>query len=151
MQLDKYEAARIAGVSMGINMIVDNQARPFYVNAGDFVEAHRESVRIYDKVYRFRAAEFSDNKADIAIVGTSAPTGDLFTHTCWAVVNSVPVVKPGGTIIFATPCRGYKTWPGFALMDFMKPFFPAGPENREGALKSFYNQSNGLWTGVRMV
>ena len=147
MQQDKYEAARIAGVSMGIHMIVNNDAQATYVNAGDFVEAHREAVRNYDKVYRFSAAEFNDRKADIAIVGTSAPTGDLFTHTSWAAVNCLPVVKRGGTIIFASPCRGYRTWPGFALMDFMKPFLPAGPENREAVLKAFYDHSHGLWTG----
>jgi hypothetical protein len=32
-------------------------------------------------------------------------------------------------------------------MDFMKPFLPASPANQERALKSFYDQSNGLWTG----
>ena len=147
MQQDKYEAARIAGVSMGIHMLVNNALQPTFVNAGDFVLAHQEAVRNYDSVYRFDAAEFKNRKADIVIAGCSAPTGDLFTHTCWAVVNCLPIVKRGGTIIFATPCRGYRTWPGFALMDFMKPFLPASPENQELALKSFYNQSNGLWTG----
>jgi len=147
MQQDKYEAARIAGVSMGIHMLVNNALEPTFVNAGDFVLAHQEAVRNYDRVYRFDAAEFKDHKADIVVAGCSAPTGDLFTHTCWAVVNCLPLVKRGGTIIFATPCRGYRTWPGFALMDFMKPFLPASRENQELALKSFYNQSNGLWTG----
>ena len=147
MQQDKYEAARIAGVSMGINMLVNNALQTTYVNAGDFVLAHQEAVRNYDRIYRFDAAEFRDCKADIAIAGCSAPTGDLFTHTCWAVVNCLPIVKKGGTIIFTTPCHGYRTWPGFALMDFMKPFLPAGAANRERALKSFYDQSNGLWTG----
>ncbi len=147
MQLDKYEAARIAGIAMGIHVLVSNSGEATYVNAGDFVLAHQEAVRNYDRVYRFEAAEFKDRKADIVIAGSSAPTGDLFTHTCWAVVNCLPIVKSGGTIIFATPCRGYRTWPGFALMDFMKPFLPASPKNRERALRSFYDQSNGLWTG----
>ncbi len=147
MQQDKYEAARIAGVSMGIHMLVNNALQPTFVNAGDFVLAHQEAVRIYDSVYRFDAAEFKNRKADVVIAGCSAPTGDLFTHTCWAVVNCLPIVKRGGTIIFATPCRGYRTWPGFALMDFMKPFLPASRGNQELALKSFYDQSNGLWTG----
>ena len=132
---------------MGIHMLVNNAGQPTYVNAGDFVLAHQEAVRNYDRVYRFEAAEFKHRRADIVIAGCSAPTGDLFTHTCWAVVNCLPIVKKGGTIIFATPCRGYRTWPGFALMDFMKPFLPASPENQERALKSFYDQSNGLWTG----
>ncbi len=147
MQQDKYEAARIAGVSMGINMLVNNAVQTTYVNAGDFVLAHQEAVRNYDRVYRFDGAEFKNRSADIVIAGCSAPTGDLFTHTCWAVVNCLPIVKKGGTIIFTTPCHGYRTWPGFALMDFMKPFLPASAANRERALKSFYDQSNGLWTG----
>jgi nickel-dependent lactate racemase len=147
MQQDKYEAARIAGVSMGIHLLVNNASQPTYVNAGDFVVAHQEAVRAYERTYRFAAPEFQKQKADIVIAGCSAPTGDLFTHTCWAVVNCLPIVKQGGTIIFATPCRGYRTWPGFALMDFMKPFLPASPEKQELALKSFYDQSNGLWTG----
>lgn len=147
MQQDKYEAARIGGISMGIHMLVNNAMQPTYVNAGDFVLAHHEAIRNYDRVYRFDAAEFKKRKADVVIAGSSAPTGDLFTHTCWAVVNCLPIVKKGGTIIFATPCPGYRTWPGFALMDFMKPFLPANPENQERALKSFYDQSNRLWTG----
>ncbi len=147
MQQDKYEAARIAGVSMGIHMLVNTESEPTYVNAGDFVQAHEEAIRNYDRVYRFDASEFKDTKADIVIAGCSAPTGDLFTHTCWAVVNCVPIVKKGGTIIFATPSPGYRSWPGFALMEFMKPFLPASPENQERALRSFYDQSNGLWTG----
>ena len=147
MQQDKYEAARIGGISMGIHMLVNNASQPTYVNAGDFVLAHQEAVWNYDRVYRFEAAEFKDRKADIVIAGCSATTGDLFTHTCWAVVNCLPIVKKGGTIIFATPCPGYRNLSGFALMEFMKPFLPASPENQERALKSFYDQSNGLWTG----
>ena len=69
MQQDKYEAARIAGVSMGIHMLVNNESEPIYVNAGDFVRAHEEAIRNYDRVYRFDASEFKDNKADIVIVG----------------------------------------------------------------------------------
>jgi lactate racemase len=147
MQQDKYEAARIGGISMGIHMLVNNASQATYVNAGDFISAHQEAIRNYDRVYRFAATEFADRKADIVIAGCSAPTGDLFTHTCWAVVNCLPIVKKGGTVIFATPSPGYRNLPGFALMDFMKPFLPATPENQERALKSFYDQSNGLWTG----
>ena len=147
MQQDKYEAARIGGISLGIHMLVNNASQPTYVNAGDFVQAHHEAICNYDRVYRFDAAAFKERKADVVIAGCSSPTGDLFTHTCWAVVNCVPLVKKGGTIVFATPSPGYRTWPGFALMEFMKPFLPASPENQERALRSFYDQSNGLWTG----
>lgn len=147
MQLDKYEAARLAGVSMGINMIVNNQFEVTYVNAGDFVEAHKEAVKVYDSVYRFKADAFKDQKADIVIAGSTAPTDHLFFHTGWAIVNCLPILKPGGTVIFTSPCPGYGSWPGFALFDLVKDFMPPTPENNEKALKAFYNQSRELWAG----
>jgi nickel-dependent lactate racemase len=147
IQQDKYEAARLSGISMGINMIVNNQFETTYVNAGDFIEAHLEAIKVYDKIYRFDASNFKDNKADIVITGSSAPTNHLFFHTSWAIVNCLPLVKKGGTIIFASPCPGYGDWPGFALWDIMKPYMPATPENHNRVLKSFYDKSSQLWAG----
>ncbi|MBE3572347.1 MAG: DUF2088 domain-containing protein [Moorella humiferrea] len=147
MQLDKYEAARLAGVTMGINMIVNNRFEVTYVNAGDFVTAHKEAVKVYDQVYRFKADAFKNNKADIVITGSSAPTDHLFFHTGWAIVNCLPILKPGGTVIFTSPCPGYGSWPGFALMDLVKDFMPPTPENNEKALKAFYTHSRELWAG----
>ena len=40
MQLDKYEADRIVGVTMGIKVIVNNQFKVAYVNARSFEKAH---------------------------------------------------------------------------------------------------------------
>jgi nickel-dependent lactate racemase len=147
MQVDKYEAARLANVSFGIHMIVNNKFETTYINAGDFVEAHKEAVKVYDQTYRFDASEFKENKADIVITGSSAPTNHLFFHTSWAIVNVLPILKEGGTIIFTSPCPGYHGWPGFALWDLMKPFMPATPENHDRALKSFYDKSSQLWAG----
>ncbi|HHW06495.1 MAG TPA: DUF2088 domain-containing protein [Clostridia bacterium] len=147
MQLDKYEAGRLAGVAMGINMIVNNQFEVTYVNAGDFVEAHKEAVKVYDSVYRFKADAFKEQKADIVIAGSTAPTDHLFFHTGWAIVNCLPILKPGGTVIFTSPCPGYGSWPGFALFDLVKDFMPPTPENNEKALKAFYDHSRELWAG----
>ncbi|NLW07163.1 MAG: hypothetical protein GX039_04190 [Clostridia bacterium] len=148
MQLDKYEAARLTNPEMlGINIIVNNRFQITYVNAGDFVEAHKEAIKVYDQIYRFNAAEFKDNKADIVITGSSAPTNHLFFHTGWVNVNCQPIVKKGGTIIFTTPCPGYGDWPGFALMDLVKDFMPPTAENHEKAIKSFYAQTRELWAG----
>jgi nickel-dependent lactate racemase len=147
MQLDKYEAARLAGVAMGINVIVNNGFEVTYVNAGDFVAAHKEAVKVYDRVYRFDASALKDNEADIVIAGSSAPTDHLFFHTGWVNVNCRPIVRKGGTVILATPCPGYGDWPGFALMDLVKEFMPPTPENNEKALKAFYDRSRELWAG----
>jgi hypothetical protein len=71
----------------------------------------------------------------------------LFFHTGWVNVNCKPIVKKGGTIIFATPCPGYGDWPGFALMEMAKDFMPPTPENNEKALKAFYDHTRELWAG----
>jgi nickel-dependent lactate racemase len=147
MQQDKYEAARIAGVAMGINMIVNNKLETTYINAGDFVESHREAIKAYDSVYRFDAGKFKSRKADIVVTGSSAAVGNLFVHTGWAIVNCLPILKEGGTIVFASPCYGERNLPGFFHLDFMKPYLPGTPESHERALKSFYDKSNALWNG----
>jgi nickel-dependent lactate racemase len=147
MQLDKYEAARIAGLTMGINLIVNNMFAVTYVNAGSFEAAHKEAIKVYDKTYRFDASALKNDEADIVIAGSSAPTNHLFFHTGWAAMNCKPVVKKGGTIIFTSPCPGYHGWPGFALMDLLKPFLPATAASHEKVLASFYDKKSELWAG----
>lgn len=147
MQLDKYEAAKIVGLTMGINLIVNNQFEVTYINAGSFEEAHKEAIKVYDQVYRFDASSLKNDKVDIVITGSSAPTNHLFFHTGWVGMNCLPIIKKGGTIIFASPCPGYHGWPGFALMDALKPFLPATPENHEKVLQSFYDKKSELWAG----
>ncbi|MBN1857346.1 MAG: DUF2088 domain-containing protein [Dehalococcoidia bacterium] len=146
MQKDKYEALQMAHVAMGINVIVNNSWEVIYVNAGSPVESHRRAVEHYDSIYRFDIRDMNE-KADIVITGSSAPTDHLFFHTNWAIVNCLPVSKEGATIIQATPCPGYGDWPGFALMDLMKDFMPPSGENHEKALRSFFTRERELWAG----
>lgn len=143
MQLDKYEALQMCGVNMGINVIVSNRFEVVAINAGDPVESHRASVADYDRIYRFDISE----KADIVVCGSSAPTDHLFFHTGWAVVNADPVTKDDGTILFASPCPGYGSWDGFALMDVLRAYMPPSKEHNEAALKDFYSHKNELWAG----
>ena len=145
MQTDKYQALEMAGITMGINVIVSNAFEVVHVNAGTPVPSHKAAIKEYDRYYRFTVP--GGEKADIAIVGTTAPTNHLFFHTGWAGVNVAPIVKKGGTIIHASPCPGYGAWPGFALMDLMKDYMPPTPENRERALRAFYAKDRELWAG----
>lgn len=147
MQEDKYEAASMVGIDMGVFAIVNNGFEVTYVGAGDFIEAHLASIRAYEQIYRFDAAEFAGAPADIVITGSSAPTNHLFFHTGWAVVNCDPICKDGGTIIQTTPCPGYGGWPGFALMDMMKEYMPPSADNKAKALKAFYSKDRELWAG----
>ncbi len=147
IQEDKYEAARITGIDMGIHVIVSNRFDVTYLGAGDFVEAHKAAIKAYEKVYRFDAAEFAGAPADIVITGSSAPTNHLFFHTGWAAVNCDPICKEGGVIIQATPCPGYGGWPGFALMDLLQLYMPPSQENKAKAMRAFFERDRELWAG----
>ena len=143
MQHDKYEALKMAGVDMGINVIVNNDTNISYINAGDPVASHKKSVEVYDSVYSFGKEE----QFDIVICGSTAPTNHLFFHTSWAVVNCDPIAKDSSTILFASPCPGYGGWEGFALMDLMQEYMPPTKETHEKALRDFYNRKKELWAG----
>jgi hypothetical protein len=83
-------------------------------------------------------------------------TGQFASRTTLVCGNAVkkaaeayclPILKEGGTVIFTTPCPGYASWPGFALMDLVKDFMPPTADNNEKALKAFYSHSRELWAG----
>lgn len=146
LQQDKYEALRMAGIRMAINLIVSNRWDVVHVNAGIPVESHKAAVEFYDRIYGFRIGGMKE-KADIVITGSSAPTDHLFFHTNWAIVNCLPVSKEGATIIMATPCPGYGSWPGFALMDLMAEYMPPTAANHERVLRDFFLRKRELWAG----
>ncbi len=145
MQQDKYEALKMAGIDMGINVVVSNKWDVVFINAGDPVDSHKEAVKFYESIYVFDINGL--DKADIVITGSTAPTNHLFFHTNWAIVNCEPVTKEGATIIMASPCPGYHSWPGFALMDLMTEFMPANGDNNQKALKAFFKRDRELWAG----
>jgi nickel-dependent lactate racemase len=143
MQRDKYDALKMVGVDMGINVIVGNNWNILHINAGEPIASHQEAVKFYDSIYKFDVNE----KFDIVIAGSTAPTDHLFFHTGWAIVNCAPIVKEGGNIVFSSPCPGYHDWPGFALMDLMKDYMPPTPETHEKVVRSFFMKERELWAG----
>ncbi len=143
MQQDKYEALDIVGVDVGINVVVANNWDIIYVNAGDPVESHMAAVSFYDGIYKF----YPEETPDIVIAGSTAPTNHLFFHTNWAIVNALPLTRPGSSIIFCSPCPGYGDWPGFALMDLMQEYMPANQANHVKALRALIKGERELWAG----
>ena len=93
--------------------------------------------------------------ADIAICGVFAPTDHLFFHTGWGAMSADLVVREGGTMIYCSPSPGVSTavgdFPGLALMDLMKPYMPASPENYERVLRDIHTRTIEMWAGCIWV
>jgi nickel-dependent lactate racemase len=152
MRSDIDEAATMCGLDATMNAILDTRGRVLEVIYGAHPDAHRAAIERFNEIYAY---EHPGTQADIAVCGVFAPTDHLFFHTGWGCMSADFVVKDGGTIIYASPSPGVSTavgdFPGLALMDLMKPYMPATPENYERVLKDIHAREIQMWAGCIWV
>ena len=133
MRSDIDEVATMCGLDCTMNVILDTHGRVIDCIFGSHPEAHREAIRRFNAIYAYDSWVEEQGQADIVICGVFAPTDHLFFHTGWGCMSADLVLKDGGTIIYTSPSPGVSTaigdFPGFALMDLMKPYMP--PTARE--------------------
>ncbi len=152
MRSDIDEVATMCGLSCTMNVVLDTRGRVVECVFGSHPDAHRQTIERFNQIYAY---EHPGTQADIAICGVFAPTDHLFFHTGWGCMSADFVVKDGGTIIYCSPSPGVSTaigdFPGLALMDLMKPYMPATPENYERVLKDIHARAIQMWAGCIWV
>jgi lactate racemase len=152
MRSDIDEVATMCGLSATMNVVLDTHGRVIECLFGSHPDAHRKAIERFNEVYAY---EHPGTQADIAICGVFAPTDHLFFHTGWGCMSADFVVKDGGTIIYCSPSPGVSTaigdFPGLALMDLMKPYMPATPENYQRVLKDIHARAIQMWAGCIWV
>jgi nickel-dependent lactate racemase len=155
MRSDIDEVATMCGLDCTMNVLLDTHGRVMDVVFGSHPEAHREAIRRFNDVYAYESFVPEHGQADIAICGVFAPTDHLFFHTGWGCMSADLVVKDGGTLIYTSPSPGVSTaigdFPGFALMDLMKPYMPATPENYQRVLRDIHARAIQMWAGCIWV
>ncbi len=97
---DMEEIAKMARLDFIVNLILNDRKQIIHAVTGDVVQAHREGVRLYDRLYGVEAAD----EADITVLGSS-PRDATFGHATFSLYAAVTMVKPGGTIILVAPCE----------------------------------------------
>jgi nickel-dependent lactate racemase len=152
MRSDIDEVATMCGLSCTMNVLLDTRGRVIDCLFGSHPDAHRTAIERFNEIYAY---EHPGDQADIAICGVFAPTDHLFFHTGWGCMSADFVVKDGGTIIYCSPSPGVSTaigeFPGLALMDLMKPYMPATPENYQRVLKDIHARAIQMWAGCIWV
>jgi hypothetical protein len=93
------EVARRAGLGFIVNVVRDPHGRILTVVAGDFVAAHRQGVEVSRRAYAVHLPE----QADIVVV-SSFPADMDWWQGEKGLIAGYFAVKPGGVIVFATPC-----------------------------------------------
>jgi lactate racemase len=152
MRSDIDEVATMSGLQCTMNVLLDTRGRVIDCVFGAHPDAHREAIERFNRIYTY---EHPGEQADIAICGVFAPTDHLFFHTGWGCMSADLVVKDGGTLIYTSPSPGVSTaigdFPGFALMDLMKPYMPATPENYQRVLRDIHARAIQMWAGCIWV
>jgi nickel-dependent lactate racemase len=152
MRSDIDEVATMCGLSCTMNVVLDTRGRVIECIFGAHPDAHRQAIERFNEIYAY---EHPGTQADIAICGVFAPTDHLFFHTGWGCMSADFVVRDGGTIIYCSPSPGVSTaigdFPGLALMDLMKPYMPATPENYQSVLKDIHARAIQMWAGCIWV
>jgi nickel-dependent lactate racemase len=152
MRSDIDEVATMCGLDVTMNAILDTRGRVLEVIYGSHPQAHRHAIERFNSIYTY---EHPGEQADIAICGVFAPTDHLFFHTGWGCMSADFVLRDGGTIIYTSPSPGVSTavgdFPGLALMDLMKPYMPATPENYQRVLKDIHAREIQMWAGCIWV
>jgi len=152
MRSDIDEVATMCGLSCTMNVVLDTHGRVIECLFGSHPDAHRKAIERFNEIYAY---EHPGTQADIAICGVFAPTDHLFFHTGWGCMSADFVVRDGGTIIYCSPSLGVSTaigdFPGLALMDLMKPYMPATPENYQRVLKDIHARAIQMWAGCIWV
>src|SRR5581483_2991446 len=125
MRSDIDEVATMCGLQCTMNVLLDTRGRVIDCIFGSHPDAHR------------------------------APTDHLFFHTGWGCMSADFVLRDGGTLIYASPSPGVSTavgdFPGLALMDLMKPYMPATPENYQRVLRDIHGRVIQMWAGCIWV
>ena len=155
MRSDIDEVASMCGLDCTMNVILDTHGRVTDCIFGSHPEAHREAIRRFNATYAYDSWVEEKGQADIVICGVFAPTDHLFFHTGWGCMSADLVLKDGGTIIYTSPSPGVSTaigdFPGFALMDLMKPYMPATAENYQRVLQDIHKREIQMWAGCIWV
>jgi lactate racemase len=155
MRSDIDEIASMTGLDYTLNVLLDTRGRVLEIVGGPHPQAHREAIENFNEIYAYENPVAEKGQADIALCGVFAPTDHLFFHTGWGCMSADFVVKDGGTIIYCSPSPGVHTevgdFPGLALMDLMKPYMPATPENYQRILRDIHHRKIQMWAGCIWV
>jgi nickel-dependent lactate racemase len=128
MRSDIDEVASMCGLDCTMNVLLDTHGRVVDCIFGSHPEAHREAIRRFNAIYAYDSFVPEHGQADIVVCGVFAPTSP----------------SPGVSTAIGD-------FPGLALMDLMKPYMPATPENYQRVLRDIHARAIQMWAGCIWV
>jgi nickel-dependent lactate racemase len=114
---DQMEVAKLAKLTMKIDMVLNMSNQIVKVVAGEVSSAHKAAIQGYNEVYGFNIPSLAD-----VTIASGYPLEVELLQSCKALLSADIATKPGGTILLASMCRD-GTGPGFyeALREKVEP------------------------------
>jgi nickel-dependent lactate racemase len=133
------EVAAKVGLSFILNVVKNCSGDVCGVFAGDFLEAHREGVKMAEESFKVSIPEL----ADIVVV-SSYPADLDYWQAEKGVIGAYFAVKRGGIIIFAAPCPEglasnhprFREWLSKPLEEVLEGLRSHSPEDEDADLVS---------------
>ena len=114
---DQMEVAKLAKLTMKIDMVLNMSNQIVKVVAGEVSAAHKAAIQGYNEVYGFNVPSLAD-----VTIASGYPLEVELLQSCKALLSADIATKPGGTILLASMCKD-GTGPGFyeALREKVEP------------------------------
>jgi|GEM_PF-1297881 len=106
MREDMDEAARLAGLDLTIDSVLNPEGRVLSLHIGDPIAAHREGVKVSRATY-----EKSVPRASVVIAGCGCRDDIDFVHLAKALEVASLVCEKGGIIVLIGACTLGMRWP----------------------------------------
>lgn len=120
---DMEEAASMARLNFTIDAVLNNRKQIIEVAAGDFIKAHREGVKIANKIFTVNVPK----RADVVILN---PEG--FGVNLWEALSMpstvADITKDGETIIVDAPCPYGIGGEGTNFIELLKQYKDTSPQ-----------------------
>jgi len=100
MRREMEQVAKRVGLDVIVNTVLNRKGRIVKVFTGDYIKAHRQGVRLAERIYCYSAS----SKAEI-VVASSYPMDIDYWVAAKGIVSGYLALKKGGTIILVTPCH----------------------------------------------
>jgi nickel-dependent lactate racemase len=124
-------AARMARLDFIVNLVIDRQARPLAVAAGDCEAAHRHLVQFIE---RFAGLEMPEEPADLIVTGPGHPLDCNLYQSIKPLVAVEPLVDPHSVVVLLSACPD-----GAGSEEMCEPFAgAAGPREALARVKAAY-------------
>ena len=120
---DQLEIVGMIGGALALNVVIDEQRRPSFLNFGEIVSSHLEAV---EHVRRY--AEVPSRRRFSTVITSCAgyPLDQNYYQTVKGMVGPMDILEPGGDLIVVSECAG-----GFGSSEFVdaqRRLVALGPE-----------------------